>query len=352
MPVTLRLVDAWHRPVAGVEVWLEIPQFAPRRQCSNGDGEVEFDVAAGGHYRVSIRSDLFFAESRRQVRGALTTVFCMVRPECCAPEEMRFPTFGDLCDSLKEVLERSRTFGAELRTAHRVASVHGAPEPVATLLPENVVRAGPRLEDRQLLAANIASDVDAARLYGQLEPAQRATLLNLFVKMYAVTISSYSVWKYVKEVTAIEEDRLYAHVYRQLLSATEWAIARSPCWSRVCGWLHDPPKGYERKLSAKTKEKKGNLQLTLFQHRRREHIQVDADVDLEGLWHTHLGEVLRNRRTGNKTHPGIVYQLLRWYQNIEPHREFEVAHFVGSRGPWRAIPPVQGVCRRGVLQYM
>ena len=78
---------------------------------------------------------------------------------------------------------------------------------------------------------------------------------------------------------------------------------------------------------------------------------MDADVDVEGLWHRHLREVLRNRLTGNKTHPGSVYQVLRWYQNIEPHRDFRVGYFVASRGPWRATLPVRGVCRRGLLEY-
>ena len=238
-------------------MWLELPQFAPRRQRSNGDGEAAFAVVAGGHYRVSVRSDAFVAEPRQLVRGARATVFCVLKPEYCAPERMRFPTFEDLCDPLKEVLQRSREFGARLRTTHEVASVQVAAEPVAASLPEGIVGAELGLENRQLPRAHLASDVDAAMLYCQLEAAQRAALLNLFVKMYAVTISTHSVWNYVKEVAGIEVDRIHVHVFRQLLSATEWVVARSPCWNRVCGWLHDPPENYRRILSAKTKREKG-----------------------------------------------------------------------------------------------
>ena len=352
MPVTVRLVDAWNQPIAGAEVWLEMPQFAPRQQWTNGIGEVEFDVVAGGHYRVTVRSTTFVADSRQLLRGARTTVFCMLRPEYCGSEGMTFPAFEDLSEPLKEVLGRSRAFGEELRRQREEASMREAGTPVAAALPEHVMPSVSGLEEQPLQSANVAPDVHAQMVYRQLDATQRATLLNLFVKMYAATLfSTYSVWQYVREVARIDVDRVHVHVWPELLATTKWAVGR-PCWREVCGVLHDPlDENYELRISAKTEERKGNLQLTLFRHRNGRCTQVDADIDLEGLWHTHFREVVRNWRTGKRTQPGIVYQVLRWYQNLEPHRGFEVGHFVAKRGPWRAMAPMRGVCTAGGWRY-
>ena len=322
------------------------------------DGSAAFAAKPNRTYWVSIQSRRYIAEPRRQrVSGGETVeVFCLLKREQCPPEGMSFPAFGDLCRPLREMLEESRVLGEKLRHASTTASVQQASVAAAESLAVGVLDERRVLEAARLREGTIARDLDAAMLYCRLESIQRATLLNLFVKLYAVTISGRSIWRYVKEIDGIEADRLYAYVHPDLVDAVEGAAASSSCWNRVCGVLHPAPEGYKRDLSAKTKEPKGNLQVTLFSHCRPGWIatRVDADIDLEGRWLAHSGEAIRNHLTGAKTHPGIVYQILRRYQDIRPHWGFEISHRLRSRttdGPWRTQLPMTGVCRGGKLEY-
>ena len=175
--------------------------------------------------------------------------------------------------------------------------------------------------------AGVGCDELAAELYDGLGPVRRAMLLNLFVKMKATTVATKVVWDYIRELDKVEVDRVYAYVCPDLLGDVEGEATCNRRWQKVWGGLHDAPKGYGREVSAKTKDDKGNLQVTLFKHRAAwsTATQVDADIDLEGRWWKHVGEALRNHLTGSKTHPGIVYQVLLRYQGLEPHPDFEVS---------------------------
>ena len=310
-------------------------------------GQVTFTVRDGAPYYVTVKSPAFLTEPRRMpVRNAAAVVVrCLLRADHCPPQTMQFPAFESLSDGLKDVLKRSGVLAAKLQQGRQLPMLRAAAVPSATALPEAAVDTPQGIAGARPREAAVACDERAATLYRLLEPVQRAALLNLFVKMRAASVAARNVWDYVRELDRVEADRVHAYVCRHLVADIRAEMEGDNGWREVLGWLHEAPRNYRRALSAKTGDVKGNLQVTVFIHRRSEWnaTQMDADIDLEGSWHRHLWEVLRNHVTGNKTHQGMVYQVLMWPpQRVEPHRHFQISHLLrhgGSNRPWVSEVP-------------
>lgn len=153
-------------------------------------------------------------------------------------------------------------------------------------------------------------------------------MLNLFAKMSRVQLSGGSAWSYLRALESVEQDRIHVHADPQLLGDTLREVGPSHVFktSFVLPWQHPAPKDHSRAASLKTHDDHGNLQLTIFTHRDGLSVQVDADIDEESGFE-HFVEATSNTLTRGKTEPGIIYQILRYYQpDLEPHPRFALAH--------------------------
>ena len=158
-------------------------------------------------------------------------------------------------------------------------------------------------------------------LYDALDDIRRAGLLNIAVKTGNTPLSNgRTVLSYVRKLSEIRGDRFFCWVPKELREETKNSVAED-LFRKVDGSLHHPPQGFSDAGSFKTPDHYGNLQLTFFM--KGDECVADIDIDdAAGL--EHVFQVLRNKLSGNPTHPYSIHEILIAHQGLDPGYKFVV----------------------------
>lgn len=158
-------------------------------------------------------------------------------------------------------------------------------------------------------------------LYDSLDDIRRAGLLNIAVKTASTPLSNgRTVLSYIQKINEIRGDRFFCIVPKELREETKNSVAED-LFSSVSGSLHHPPPGFSLAGSFKTPDHYGNLQLTFFMN--GEDCVADIDIDDAGGLE-HVFQVLRNKISGNPTHPYNIHEILVGHQKLDPGYSFVV----------------------------
>ncbi len=181
-------------------------------------------------------------------------------------------------------------------------------------------------ESKQLLESSAVEGFEGekgAKLYNAFDDLRKAGLLNIHAKMRATTFATgRTVASFMSSLTRVRGDRFFARVGVALRDEVINVIPTG-LFREVSGALHDPPPGYVRTDSFKTRETYGNLQLTFFRKQDALEYLVDADLDdAQGI--EHIFQVLGHALTGGETHPYDIHQILLAHHGIDPGYELVV----------------------------
>ena len=201
--------------------------------------------------------------------GVVVQLYAPLDPEHV--ESPRFPTYGEVPEPLRAVLECST-----------VEEVSGCGKP----------------------------------LYDALTATQKAGMFNLYAKMNSVGFDEQrTVWSFVDRLYRIRADRVFADVKPGLRDLVKGAVAEER-FREVSGKLHKPPDGFDACGSFKTDDRYGNLQLSFFVTTSAPlSFKVDADIDdAAGLGHAF--QVIRNFVTKGVTHPYDIHEILVFRQEV------------------------------------
>ena len=158
-------------------------------------------------------------------------------------------------------------------------------------------------------------------LYDALDDIRRAGLLNIAVKTGATPLTNgRTVLSYLQKLNEIRGDRFFCVVPKELREETKNSVAGG-LFDPADQTLHHPPPGFSPAGSFKTPDHYGNLQLTFFMNGDDCVADVDID-DANGL--EHVFQVLRNRISGNPTHPYNIHEILVGYQHLDPGYTFQL----------------------------
>lgn len=158
-------------------------------------------------------------------------------------------------------------------------------------------------------------------LYDSLDDIRRAGLLNIAVKSANTPLSNgRTVLSYIQKLNEIRGDRFFCVVPKELREETKNSVAED-LFRSVSGSLHHPPEGFSPAGSFKTPDHYGNLQLTFFMN--GENCVADIDIDDAGGLE-HVFQVLRNKLSGNPTHPYNIHEILVAHQQLDPLYTFVV----------------------------
>jgi hypothetical protein len=175
------------------------------------------------------------------------------------------------------------------------------------------------LNDTTALAS--FASLSGAALYNALDPIRSAGFLNIMKKAEATALlNGRVVATYIKSLVDLRGDRFFAAVPQDLRDEAKNA-AVGGLLDEVSSLLHHPPAGFNHAGSYKTQDHYGNLQLTFFTNGTDWLADIDID-DANGL--EHVFQVVRNRVTGEPTHPFAIRDILVAYQKLDPAYEFEV----------------------------
>ncbi|HWN11624.1 MAG TPA: hypothetical protein VNO50_20520 [Pyrinomonadaceae bacterium] len=156
-------------------------------------------------------------------------------------------------------------------------------------------------------------------LYTALDDIRKAGLLNIAVKTANTPLTNgRSVLSYIAKLNEIRGDRFFCVVPKELREETKNSVAEG-IFDSVSGTLHHPPAGFSLAGSFKTPDNYGNLQLTFFMNGNDCVADIDID-DAGGLGH--VFQVLRNKISGNPTHPYNIHQILVKHQKLDPGYTF------------------------------
>lgn len=155
-------------------------------------------------------------------------------------------------------------------------------------------------------------------LFDALGPLRQACVLNLVAKTSHA--SGGSVARFLHAPTIIRQDRCFAVVAPDMPDA----LRASDLFKSAPSLLHDPPRGFDRLDSFKTKESHGNLQVTFMRKQGADVLWADLDIDLaSGLEHGF--EVIENTLTDGRTNPYTVRDLLLLAEpSIDPGYDLEL----------------------------
>ena len=183
-----------------------------------------------------------------------------------------FPSYADLGEDLKRVLEHSTVEGSE--------------------------------------------DKQGEALYKDLGDLRTAGLLNLYAKMKATRFEGgRDAFSFVSALKRIRGERFFADVDKDYRDTVKNSVL-SKLFEKVPGALHNPPVGYTLDDSFKTFDAAGNLQLTFFRKQDALEFMVDADIDRsKGL--EHVFDVVSHSITHKDTHPYDVHAILLIDQKID-----------------------------------
>ena len=158
-------------------------------------------------------------------------------------------------------------------------------------------------------------------LYDSLDDIRRAGLLNIAAKTGATSLTNKrTVLSYFDELKEIRGDRFFVRVTQELREETKNSIAEG-LFHSANESLHHPPAGFDHAGSFKTPDHYGNLQLTFFTD--GENWVADVDIDDAGGVE-HVFQVLRNKFSGQPTHPYNIHEILVGYQKLDPGYRFVV----------------------------
>lgn len=158
-------------------------------------------------------------------------------------------------------------------------------------------------------------------LYDSLDDIRKAGLLNIAVKTGATPLSNgRTVLSYIAELNEIRGDRFFAVVPKELREETKNSVAEG-LFHPADQSLHHPPVGFAPAGSFKTPDHYGNLQLTFFINGDDFVADIDID-DAAGL--EHVFQVLRNKLSGQPTHPYNIHEILVGHQHLDPGYTFVV----------------------------
>jgi hypothetical protein len=175
------------------------------------------------------------------------------------------------------------------------------------------------LNDTTML--NVAPSLSGAALYESLDPIRSAGFLNIIKKSESTPLlNGRVVSSYFRSLTDLRGDRFFAVISQDLRDEVKHA-AVGGLFTEVSSVLHHPPAGFNHAGSYKTQDHYGNLQLTFFTNGTDWVADVDID-DANGL--EHVFQVVRNRVTGQPTHPYAIRDILVAHQKLDPAYEFEV----------------------------
>ena len=158
-------------------------------------------------------------------------------------------------------------------------------------------------------------------LYDSLDDIRKAGLLNIAVKTANTPLSNgRTVLSYIQKLNEVRGDRFFCVVPKELREETKNSVAED-LFRSVSGSLHHPPEGFSPAGSFKTPDHYGNLQLTFFMN--GESCVADVDIDDAGGLE-HVFQVLRNKLSGNPTHPYNIHEILVAHQKLDPGYTFVV----------------------------
>lgn len=158
-------------------------------------------------------------------------------------------------------------------------------------------------------------------LYDSLDDIRKAGLLNIAVKTANTPLSNgRTVLSYIQKLNEIRGDRFFCVVPKELREETKNSVAED-LFKSVSGSLHRPPDGFSLAGSFKTPDHYGNLQLTFFMN--GENCVADIDIDDAGGLE-HVFQVLRNKLSGDPTHPYNIREILVAHQHLDPGYTFVV----------------------------
>lgn len=164
-----------------------------------------------------------------------------------------------------------------------------------------------------------------ADLLDALDPIRRAGFLNIACKTLATIFhDGTNVLSLIKELREIRGDRFFAFVDKTLREETKNSVDTG-LFDKVSGALHHLPAsfvGFTDAGSFKTNDHFGNLQLTFFM--RGDECVADIDID-DAAGIQHVFQVVRNRFTGNPTHPYNIHEILVKHQHLDPKYTFNIA---------------------------
>jgi len=158
-------------------------------------------------------------------------------------------------------------------------------------------------------------------LYDALDDIRRAGMLNIAAKTAATPLTNgRTVLSYIQRLNEIRGDRFFCSVPRELREETKNSVAEG-LFDPADQSQHHPPEGFSHAGSFKTPDHYGNLQLTFFM--RGDECVADIDIDdANGL--EHIFQVLRNKLSGNPTHPYNIHEILIAHQKLDPGYTFVV----------------------------
>ena len=158
-------------------------------------------------------------------------------------------------------------------------------------------------------------------LYDALDDIRKAGLLNIAVKTGATPLTNgRTVLSYIAKLNEIRGDRFFCVVPKQLREETKNSVAEG-LFHPADQSLHHPPPGFSPAGSFKTPDHYGNLQLTFFMNGDDCVADIDID-DAAGL--EHIFQVVRNKLSGQPTHPYNIHEILVAHQKLDPGYTFVV----------------------------
>ena len=159
-------------------------------------------------------------------------------------------------------------------------------------------------------------------LYDALDDIRRAGLLNITAKTRATLLTNgRTVLSYIQELREIRGDRFFAAVPKDLREETKNSVSEG-LFHSADESLHHPPANFSHAGSFKTPDHYGNLQLTFFMNQAGDCV-ADVDID-DAAGIEHVFQVLKNKLSGNPTHPYNIHEILVGFQHNDPGYSFQV----------------------------
>ena len=161
--------------------------------------------------------------------------------------------------------------------------------------------------------------LQGSALYDRLDDTRKAGLLNIVAKADVTRFRpDASVLSYFRELRELRGDRFFVMVSHELRENARNSVQEG-LFAPASDLLHRPPDGFERAGSFKTADPFGNLQLSFFVSGETWMADVDID-DAAGIGH--VFQVVRNKVTGEPTHPYNIHQILLHRQSLDPGYRF------------------------------
>jgi hypothetical protein len=161
-----------------------------------------------------------------------------------------------------------------------------------------------------------------AALYDALDDIRRAGLLNITAKTRATLLTNKrSVLSYIQELREIRGDRFFCAVPKELREETKNSVSEG-LFHPADESLHHAPPNFSHAGSFKTPDHYGNLQLTFFMNQAGDCV-ADIDID-DAAGIEHVFQVLKNKLSGNPTHPYNIHEILVGFQHNDPGYSFQI----------------------------